>query len=205
MAPRRDEWVRRTKDDLRYCVTCERYLSPIAWAEHEHNPDVRAPGADLIGLLDHLTSDIVYLGGTKVTDCASVLVIQGVEVFRLRDRDRDNRIRVDLDVRGAGNERIATIENGRPLTVAPGYRFEDVGSACAVTREEDGMAVVAVESLSSKALQIHGAFWVGDYRVEMTEHGLHLGGESLPPTQVKGSGTAIVLRKKRAEVGFAKR
>jgi len=39
MPSREEERERRTKDDLRYCVFCKRYLSPIAWDSHPHNPE----------------------------------------------------------------------------------------------------------------------------------------------------------------------
>ena len=205
MSSRRDEWFRRTENDLRYCVVCERHLSPIAWAEHEHNPNVSSAEHDDLAFLDHLMSDVVYLGGVKVSDCASIVVAQGVEVFRLRDRDGSNRIKVDLQVDGSGGARIAKIENGVATFTAPGYVFEDLGHACAVIRQQDGTAVVAVESVSSKAVQILGTLYVGDFGIEMTGDALKLGGVPVATTSATGSGTAIVLRKKKAEVGFAKR
>ena len=222
MVPRKDEWVRRTEDDLRYCIPCDRYLSPIAWAEHEHNPDVRAPGSDLTAFLDHLTSDVVYLGPIKVTNCASVLVIQGVEVFRLRDRDHDGAMRIDLEVRGPKGARVATVKDGKPVSIAAGYRFEDKGQRCAVVREEvaheseearegkeareaKGRNLVAVESLGSKGVRILGTFWVGDFCVEMSEESLVLGATPVVGEEAQGSGTAIVLRKSKDRIGFAKR
>jgi len=204
MSGRVDEWFRRSEGDLRYCTVCERHLSPIAWAEHEHNPELKKPEHDDIVFLEHLMSDVVYLGGVKVSGCLSVLVAQGVEIFRLRGRDRANRIKLDLQVDGEDGARIAKIENGAAIFVAPGYSFEDLGNACAITRE-DGTAIVAVESLSSKSIQIIGTLWIGNYSIDMTAEGLALGGISLGVKEVRGPGTAIVLRGKKAEIGFAKR
>ena len=206
MPSRRDDWLRgRTKDELRYCVLCQRHLSPIAWDEHEHNPAVRHPDSDRIGLLDDLMTDVVYLGGARVTHCASVLVIQGVEVFRLRDRDSQNHIRINLDVRGPQGKRIARIDDNRVVLMAPGYAFETDGSFCSVYAEASGDPVVAVEAISSKAVQVLGTFWVENFKVDLSEGGLTLGDAAVAPLPVRGAGTAILLRKGAAEIGFAKR
>ena len=205
MPLREEEWGRRTDRDLRYCVVCRRYLAPIAWEEHEHNPEKGAQLDTGAASLRHLISDTVYLGRTRVIDCASVLVVQGVEVFRLRDREHDNAIKVDLDIRGPANARIATVRNGRAEFLASGYRFEDLGPACAVVKEPDERPVAAVQGVSSRAVQVLGTFWVDDYKVEITDESLTLGPTSLEHREVLGPGTAIVLRKQKAAVGFAKR
>ena len=206
MSSRRDEWHRgRSNDELQYCVICQRHLSPIAWGEHEHNPAVRHPDADRLGFLDDLMTDVVYLGGAKVTNCASVLVVQGIEVFRLRDRDSQNRIRIDLDLRGPQGRRIARVSDNRVAFIAPGYAFESDGSFCSVYVDITGEPVVSVEAISSKAVQLLGTFWVEDLKVDLTEGGLSLGDAGLPPLPVRGRGTAILLRKGASEVGFAKK
>lgn len=206
MPSRRDEWHRgRSKDELHYCVICERYLAPIAWAEHEHNPAVRHPDAERLGFLDSLMSDVVYLGGTKVTSAASVLVVQGIEVFRLRDRDKDNAIRINLDLRGPGGKRIARVDDNKPVFLAPGYGFESDGSFCAVFDEKTNEPVVSAEALSSKSVQLLGTFWVEGFEVVLKDDGVVLGGTALPAQPVIGRGTAILLRKGSPEVGFAKK
>lgn len=205
MPSRRDDWLRgRSKDELHYCVICKRYLAPIAWGEHEHNPEVRHPDADRISLLDDLMTDVVYLGGVKVTNCASVLVVQGIEVFRLRDRDSENNIRIDLDLRGPQGKRIAKIADNRVVNVAPGYAFEADGRVCTVYEEASGEPLISVEAVSSKAVQLLGTFWVEKFKVDLGEEGLTLGEAGLPARPVRGRGTAILLRKGAPEIGFAK-
>ena len=206
MPSRRDEWLRgRSKDELHFCVICQRYLSPIAWNEHEHNPAFRHPDSDRIAFLDSLMSDVVYLGGMKVTGCASVLVIQGVEVFRLRDRDKDNAIRIDLDVRGAQGRRIAGVNDNRVTFLAPGYAFENEGSFCAVYEAKSLEPVVSVEGLSSKSVQLLGTLWVDSFKVMLREDSLGLDGTALAARPVIGRGTAILLKKNSPQVGFAKK
>lgn len=39
MPRREDEYYLRKEGDLRYCVFCGKYLSPIEWAVHPHNPE----------------------------------------------------------------------------------------------------------------------------------------------------------------------
>ncbi len=205
MPMRRDEWVRtRSKEDLRYCVICKRYMPPAEWDAHQHNPKVNPPERDILRQLGDLTSDVLYLGGTKVAHCASVLVVQGVEVFRLRDRDHENSIRVDLDVRGAEG-RLATVNNNQARFVAPGYRFTAQGPVCAVVHEASGGDVARVESLSSKSTRILGTFWVEGLRVGIEEDALAIGETVIPSQQVRGTGTAVLLRSKSPQIAFAKR
>lgn len=205
MPMRRDEWVRpRSAEDLRYCVVCQRYMPPAEWDAHQHNPRVNPPERDILRQLDDLTSDVVYLGGTKIGNCASVLVVRGVEVFRLRDRDRENRIRIDLDIR-ASSGRLASVVDNRPKFLAPGHRFAEQGSACALVHEASGEDVVRVESLSSKAVRILGTFWVDGLSVAIDEDAVVIGETVIPAQELRGNGMAVVLRSKSPQIAFAKR
>lgn len=206
MPSRRDEWHKgRSKDELHYCVICKRYLAPIGWAEHEHNPEFRHPDADRISFLDSLMGDVVYLGGAKITNTASVLVVQGIEVFRLRDRDGQGNIRIDLDLRGPRGKRICRVVDNQATFLAPGYAFEADGAFCAVYDDATGLPVASAEALTSKAVQLLGTFWVENFPVVLSETGLTLGETGLPAQQVRGRGTAILLRRGAQEVGFAKK
>lgn len=206
MPSRRDEWLRgRAADELRYCVVCEQYLAPAAWADHEHNPELRAPGASAVSFLDELTSDVMYLGGVKVANCSSILVLEGVEVFRLRDRDSRNHIRVDLDVRGPQGKRLAVIADNQPRLLAPGFQFIERGPICAVVDEASEKPVVTVEALSSKAVRLLGTLWVENVQAVFSPEGLTLGGVALPARPTMGKGTAVLLRKSQTGIGFAKR
>lgn len=205
MPMRRDEWVRtRSKEDLRYCVICQRYMPPVEWDAHQHNPKVNPPERDILQELDDLTSDVLYLGGMKVANCASVLVVQGVEVFRLRDRDRENNIRVDLDVRGPAG-RLAKVTDNNARFLAPGYRFVAHGPECSVVHEASGEDIVRVESLSSKSTRILGTFWADGLRVAIGEDAVAIGEAVIPAQQVRGTGTAVLLRSKGPQISFAKR
>ena len=131
--------------------------------------------------------------------------MQGIEVFRLRDRDSQNHIRIDLDLRGPQGKRLARVEDNEAAFLARGYAFETDGRVCSVYVEATGEPVVSVEAISSKAVQLLGTFWVESFKVDLTESGLTLGDAGLPAQPVRGRGTAILLRKGVVEVGFAKK
>lgn len=201
MAIREDERALRTNDDLQYCVICKRYLSPIAWREHEHNPAIQK--ARSMSALEALMGDVVYLGPVKVSNCASVVVIQGVEVFRLRDRTGSNALVVDLDLRGPRDERIAFVQGNQATVLTPGYRFEADGPVCRILN--GAMELVRVEALDGKGVAIQGVLRGGGLEAVMTRLGLTIGGGVVSEPEVRGKGTAILLRKKAPLVGFANR
>lgn len=203
MPIREDERALRSNEDLQYCVICKRYLSPLAWREHEHNPAIQK--ARSIASLDVLMEEVVWLGPVKVRNCASVVVVQGVEVLRLRDRDGENRIRIDLDLRGPKDERLVLVQNGQVKAVASGVRFQDEGRACTVVEEQSGRELLRVEAMSSKVLAVQGTFHAGGLAVEMTGEQLSVGGEPVSEREVRGKGTAIVIRKKAPFIGSANR
>ena len=202
MPIREDERALRAEGDVQYCVICKRYFSADAWRGHEHNPAVQSEQS--IRRLDELTADVMYLGPIKVSNCASVLVIGGVEVFRLRDRDGENRIRMDLDVRGPNDARIALVQDNFPKLLAPGYRFQLEGAVGAVV-DGSGTPLVKVESMSSKSLRVTGTFWFDSLRVTATATSLTVGETTVREPEVRGKGTAIVMRKKPPFVSFANR
>ena len=201
MAIREDERALRTNDDLQYCVICKRYLSPIAWREHEHNPAIQK--ARNVSALEALMGDVVYLGPVKVSNCASVVVIQGVEVFRLRDRSGSNALVVDLDLRGPKDERIAFVQGNQAMVLGPGHHFEADGPVCRVLNGET--EVVRVEALDGKGVAIQGVLRGGGLEAVMTGSGLTVGGVVISEPEVRGKGTAILLRKKAPMIGFANR
>lgn len=48
----------------------------------------------------------ILLGTNVIKDCQAVLIIDGVEVFRLRDRAGDGQLVVDFEIRNQKNEKL---------------------------------------------------------------------------------------------------
>lgn len=139
--------------------------------------------------------DVVWLGNNQIVDCQNVLVIDGVEVFRLRDRDETLNLVVDFDVLGPNNERIAKVAKNYVAYAAAGYGFQNRPGVAKVIQEATGDEVVKVVASSPRAIKIIGTFWVGNYKVEITEDRLVMGGVTLAGNVIQGFRKAIELRK----------
>ena len=60
----------------------------------------------------------LYLGDNEITDCQQALVVEGTEVFRLRDRTHDDQLVVDFDVRNQAGARLAKIAKNHVVYIA---------------------------------------------------------------------------------------
>ncbi|MBI3744446.1 MAG: hypothetical protein HY261_09210 [Chloroflexi bacterium] len=199
MPLREDELASRGKDDLRYCIVCEKYLSPIAWAEHAHNPNAKKPLAPTRPAPAISTIDLL-LGNCALGNTSGVLVIEGVEVFRLRHRGDDGHITVDLDLR-APEGQLAKVDRNKPLAMAPGLALDVNGGEVAVSRQ--GMAIARV-TLHDHALRLTGEFFANGLRVVVTGDSLTIDGKPAAATRLYGPGTAVLIRRGKA-IGFAKK
>ena len=200
MPLREDELASRGKDDLRYCIACEKYLSPIAWAEHEHNPNAKKPLAPPRAASALSTIDLL-LGNCALGNTSGVLVIEGVEVFRLRHHGDDGHIAIDLDLRSPQGQ-LAKLNRNRPLALAPGVTLETNGDDVAVLREGQPLARVTLQD--GKALRLTGEFFANGLRVGVTHDLLTIDGTMVAATRLYGPGTAVLIRRGKA-IGYAKK
>ena len=199
MPLREDELASRGKDDLRYCIVCEKYLSPIAWAEHGHNPNARKPRAPARAAPAIATIDLL-LGNCALGNTSGVLVIEGVEVFRLRHRGDDGHIAIDLDLR-APEGQLAKIDRNKALALASGLALEVNGGEVAVARQGEA---IARATLQDHAIRLTGDFFANGLRVSVTSDSLAIDGKPVTSTRLYGPGTAVLIRRGKA-IGFAKK
>jgi hypothetical protein len=204
MPLREDERARHRKEDSKYCVFCEAYLSPAAWAEHEHNPNAGKPVRPVRAAPPPLATSLL-LGNCAIGNTSGVLVIEGLEVFRVRHRGGDGLLAVDFDVRGRDGARLARIERNRPVVLAPGYALHAADGEVRVADERTGapLACAAAEP-SGRGVRVTGDFHVNGMRVTITGDTLVVGGMTVAPARLYGPGTAVLLRKDRG-IAFAKR
>src|SRR5215471_3543392 len=80
----------------------------------------------------------VLLGTNRIIDCDAALVVEGEEVFRLREHNGDGNLVVDFDVRAADGSRIAKIAKNYVAYLAPDYEFRRRTGFAAVINETTG-------------------------------------------------------------------
>jgi hypothetical protein len=142
----------------------------------------------------------VVLGTNRIVDCDAALVVEGEEVFRLREHDRDGNLVVDFDVRAADDTRIAKIAKNYVAYAAPGYEFHNRTGVAEVVEASTGRVVARVEAQGPDTVAITGMFHVKGYTVLAAPDGLVAGGAVISGNEIRGAGKAIAL--KRGSIGI---
>ena len=137
----------------------------------------------------------VLLGDNRIVDCDAALVVEGEEVFRLREHDRDGNLVVDFDVRAVDDTRIAKIAKNYVAYAAPGYEFRNRKGVAEVVEASTGRVVARVEQQGPETVAITGMFNVKGYGVLITPEGLVADRSVISGNEIRGSGKAIVLKK----------
>jgi len=134
----------------------------------------------------------VFLGTNEIRDCQAALVVNGVEVFRLRQRGDDGRLSVDFDVRDASGKRLAKVAKNNVVHAAQGYSVKHGAHESAVLGP-DGTTIARVQELTEDALRITGEFWIEGHHVSIADDALVSGGITLSGNLIIGFGAAIKL------------
>lgn len=148
----------------------------------------------------------VTLGNNDIIDCDAALLIEGEEVFRLREDE--GQLLVDCDLRNDKDQRLAKIVRNTPQWVAPGFReYIRPGQPTEVRYEPTGQVVARFERLAPRHVKITGVFCANGYAVTLAENGLfsHDGRLAMLNNTVRGFGTAISLSRGASGIGFAGR
>ena len=145
----------------------------------------------------------VTLGNNDITNCAAALVIEGVEVFRLREDEGE--LLVECDMFTPTGERVAKIVRNTPEYVAPGYRAHiKPGEPRQVIAEPSGKVLAQFERRGRRHVKITGIFCVKGFVVVLDEAGLHTNDPwEISNNGFNGLGTAISLRRGQMGLGFA--
>ena len=144
----------------------------------------------------------VNLGGNTIIDCAAALVINGSEVFRLRQRESDGRLICDFDIHGKDDGRIAKIAKNNIVYAAEGYRVHNLPRESYV-QGPDGSPVARVREVANDEIAITGVFWVKGHQVVITETSLVSGGITMSGNVIKGFGKAISINPGSFSIGAA--
>jgi hypothetical protein len=147
----------------------------------------------------------LILGDNEIADCDAALVMDGEEVFRLRERSHDGQLVVDFDLRDHDDARLARIAKSHVVYCAPGVQPRSRPGRYEVVRINGGDSLAVVEGLSPTSVRVTGTFFVRGWKVESTTNGVRLGGMLLTRNRIQGCGKAIELRRGSMAIGIAER
>jgi hypothetical protein len=202
MPLREDDRARHSKDDLKYCVVCKQHLAPAAWAQHEHNPKARPVPKPAVAVKPGQLACTLLLGPCAIGNTSGVIVLEGVEVFRLRHRGEDGHIAVNMDIRGPDGRQLAKIERNSPLHLAPGLSFAADGPSLRLN-DASGAPIVTATAEGSDVIRLTGDFHANGLHLHIASDSLTIGGEPVAATRLYGPGTAVLIRKGKG-ISFAK-
>jgi len=103
------------------------------------------------------------VGSATFTDTNGGLVINGVEVFRLRTPAPGDHLCVDFEVRSADNHVLAIVQGSTCVQAAPGVAVRQGPAFCEIVNPH-GEMVARAEKLSANVVRVYGTFHVdGSY------------------------------------------
>lgn len=146
----------------------------------------------------------LVLGDNEVANCDAAIVVEGVEVFRLRDRERDGKLIVDFDLREPDGKRIAKIAKNYVASAAEGYEHQNRTGISEVVETETGRAVARVEELAPRRVKVTGTFCVEGLTVQITDTGILLGTNRISGCRITGFGKAIQFDRKHLAIGVGR-
>lgn len=142
----------------------------------------------------------VNLGSNIINDCDAALVVNGIEVFRLRERSSDGRLICDFDLRKEKGDRIAKIAKNRVTYAADGYEMHDLPKECHV-KDPKGKIVARVQETGHDEITITGDFWIDGHHVVISDSSLVSGGITMSGNVISGFGKAISIKPNSFSIG----
>jgi len=143
----------------------------------------------------------VRLGSNVIVNCDAALVIEGEEVFRLRERSRDGHLVVDFDVYAADGTRIAKVAKNYVAYAAPGYEYRNHRGSSEIVEAASGQVVAQVEEEGPDSISVTGTFHVKGYTVTISSDGLVAGGVTMAGNVIHGFQKAIELKRGSFGIG----
>lgn len=144
----------------------------------------------------------VNLGSNIINDCDAALVVNGTEVFRLRERGSAGRLICDFDIRDENGGRIAKIAKNRVVHAAEGYQMHDLPKECYV-EGPDGAIIARVQETGHDEIAITGDFWIEGHHVVVSSGALVSGGVTMSGNVISGFGKAIAIESNSFSIGSA--
>ena len=135
----------------------------------------------------------LLLGTNQISNCGAALIIDGVDVFRLRSSETDSQLLVDFDIHGQDGTRLIRVAKNQIVYAAPGYAVSATAASCEVTAPS-GEIVAKVVRLAPTWLKLNGIFWSHGTRLAITDE--HMQVNDFPPmtgNQSSGNGAGMVF------------
>ena len=120
----------------------------------------------------------MILGTNQMSNCGAALIIDGIDVFRLRSGETNDQFLVDFDIHGQDGSRLVRIAKNQVVHTAPGYTVTVTADACEVKSPSDEV-VAKVVRLNNSWLKINGVFWSNGSRLAITDE--HIQINDYPP------------------------
>lgn len=143
----------------------------------------------------------LVLGDNEVIDGEAAIVVEGENVFRLRERQYDGTLVVDFDLRAEDESRIAAITGNYVHYVAEGYEYRNRKGVAEVIEKATGRVVAQVREIAPDRLKVIGKFWVKGYNIDISEDGLVAGGLTMSGNRIQGFGKAIEFGRGHIGIG----
>lgn len=142
----------------------------------------------------------VNLGSNKIIECAAALVVNGVEVFRLRHRESDGKLICDFDLRDETGNRLAKVAKNNVVYAADGHEVHHLPRESYV-QDPNGNIIARVQEVSGDEIKITGDFWIDGHHVLISDDALVSGGITMSGNTVRGFGKAISIEPNSFAIG----
>ncbi len=116
----------------------------------------------------------LILGTNVISNCHPVLIIEGEEVLRVREDDREQLL-LDCDMRGPDGDRVAKFVSNTAIVVGSAFTARIRPDAYEVIAKTSGQVVASVVRIRPRTVRITGAFCVDDCFIRVSDLGIHVG------------------------------
>ena len=144
----------------------------------------------------------VDLGTNIITNCDAVLIVDGVEIFRLRERSSDGQLVADFEIRNNQNEILVRVSENNVIYAQLEIFEARHGVGFSEVRNRDtGEILGRVEKISNNAIKVVGTFFVNGNKIKLTERMMDVNGNKMMGNRISGAKRAIVISGGNISVG----
>ena len=131
------------------------------------------------------------VGTATFTNTNGALVVNGVEVFRLRPPGRDNQLRADFEVRSTDNHVLAIVRESSCVEAAAGVAVRRGPAFCEIL-DRGGKVLARAEKLTAEMVGVCGTFHVDGGCIRAGDDGLFVNGSLIEGRDLDCSGGPAV-------------
>lgn len=144
----------------------------------------------------------ILVGRNRVSDCNGVLEIEGIEVFRLRDRAADDRLVVDFEVRDEQDKLVAKISKNNAVFARPGVEPRNEPHMSEVVDTTTDHVYACAQEVDLRTVRLSGIFVINGYRVVITKDTIRTSDDiSIEGNDISKMGQGITLKRGSVTLG----